>query len=186
MDQLSSIARDMRVSDRTLRRGVAQGLVRARRYGPRKLGLSPREEVYLRRYWPLLGRLRALLRTQRNVRLAVLFGSVARGTDRPDSDVDILVSLRDPSIGQLADLAGHLSNALDREVQPVLLDDADRAPSLLIEVLEEGRVLIDRDGEWARLQRQEPQIRRRAVRARRELRERAAAALAATRVADRG
>jgi predicted nucleotidyltransferase len=38
-----------------------------------------------------LGHTLQVLRTQPNVRLAVLFGSVSRGDERPDSDVDLLV-----------------------------------------------------------------------------------------------
>jgi len=37
------------------------------------------------------GGARQVRRTQPNVRLAVLFGSVSRGDERPDSDVDLLV-----------------------------------------------------------------------------------------------
>ncbi len=42
------------------------------------MSLSERE--YVRRSWRLLSTLRAALRTEQNVRFALLFGSVARGT----------------------------------------------------------------------------------------------------------
>lgn len=184
MTDLGLLASELSASERTLRRCMAGGLIRARRLGPRRLSVAPREQRYVRRHWALLSKLRALLRCERNVRLAVLFGSLARGTDGPASDIDILVSLRDPGIGRLADIAGRLSEAVGREVQLVRLDDAERAPSLLAEVLDEGRVLVDRDGAWPRLRRAQPRIRRRAADEERALRRRALHALETLRAAD--
>ena len=37
-----------------------------------------------------------------DIKRAAIFGSVSRGEDRPDSDVDILVSLGDKPMGMLA------------------------------------------------------------------------------------
>ena len=45
--------------------------------------------------WSLLSALRRALRTEPNVRLAVVYGSFARGDDVSDSDLDLLVSLRE-------------------------------------------------------------------------------------------
>ena len=64
-------------------------------------------------------KLRNLLATRRGVRLGILFGSTARGTDRPDSDLDLAVLARD--LDALA-LARDLSRALGREVQIVDLE----------------------------------------------------------------
>jgi uncharacterized protein len=44
----------------------------------------------------LVARLRAALRDGPAVRLAVLFGSAARGTRRPDSDVDVAILFAEP------------------------------------------------------------------------------------------
>jgi predicted nucleotidyltransferase len=63
--------------------------------------------------------LRQALAGRTEVRLAILFGSTARGTDRPDSDVDVAVLARD--LDTLA-LASDLTRALRREVQVVELD----------------------------------------------------------------
>lgn len=177
MTDLAYLATQVAASERTLRRCVTGGLIRARRLAPRRLVVSPREQRYVRRYWPLLSRLRELLRRERNVRLAVLYGSFARGTDGPGSDIDVLVSLRDPSIGRLADIAGRLSEHLGRDVQLVRLGDAEHSPPLLADVLQEGRVLVDRDGEWPRLRSAQPRVRRRAEAADRRLRDRAREAL---------
>lgn len=183
---LGYLARELPVSERTLRRCAEGGLIRARREGPRRLSIPPREQRYVRRHWALLGALRGLLRCERNVRLAVLYGSVARGTEGPGSDVDILVSLRDPSIGRLAQLSGRLSDRLGHEVHLARLQDAERSPSILAEALDEGRVVIDRDGEWPRLMQREPEVQRRAEREERDLSERAALALDAVRARDGG
>lgn len=63
--------------------------------------------------------LRQALAGRTDVRLAILFGSTARGTDRPDSDVDVAVLGRE--IDPLA-LATDLTRAVHREVQVVDLD----------------------------------------------------------------
>ena len=67
----------------------------------------------------IAARLREALASRTDVRLAILFGSVARGTARADSDVDVAVLARD--LDALA-LATDLSRALAREVQIVDLD----------------------------------------------------------------
>jgi predicted nucleotidyltransferase len=56
-----------------------------------------------------------------DVRVAVLFGSQARGTARLDSDVDVAVDA--PGVDVLA-LGAMLACTLGREVDVVLLDDA--------------------------------------------------------------
>jgi predicted nucleotidyltransferase len=122
-----------------------------------------REEAYLRCKWPLLRELRAALRTEPNVRLAVLFGSQATGQKSERSDVDVLVALDDPAAARVAELAGRLERRLGRDVQLVRLQDAERAPSLMVDVLEHGRVLVDREGLWSRLHSRTATWRRRAA-----------------------
>jgi predicted nucleotidyltransferase len=56
-----------------------------------------------------------------DVRLALLFGSVARGTDGADSDVDLAVQV--PEDYDLAALSSRLSLALGREVEVISLRD---------------------------------------------------------------
>lgn len=60
-----------------------------------------------------------MLASRNDVRLAVLFGSTARGTDGPSSDVDVAVLGR--GLDPLA-LARDLSRAIGREAQVVDLD----------------------------------------------------------------
>ena len=119
-----------------------------RRISPRRYETSLREEAYLRRQWPLLRELRDAFRTEPSVRLAVLFGSQATGRAGTRSDVDLLVALTDPAAARIAQLTGRLERRLGRDVQLVRLQDAERTPSVMADALEQGRVLVDRDGGW--------------------------------------
>ncbi|MGH2834913.1 MAG: nucleotidyltransferase family protein [Solirubrobacteraceae bacterium] len=91
------------------------------------------------------------MRTEPNVRLAVLFGSLARGNDQEGSDVDVLVVLADSSVGRLAGLTERLTRRVARNVQLIRLADAENAPVLLADIIDQGRVLIDREDRWADL-----------------------------------
>jgi predicted nucleotidyltransferase len=164
MAQLDQIAREVGVNERTLRRAVNQGALRARKPSPRVLDLPLSERRYVRRSWPLLAQLRKVLRTERNVRFALLFGSAATGTDTSASDLDLLVDLRDPSLERLADLSAKLTAAVGRPVDVIRLQDAEADPSFLAGVVLEGRVLVDREDLWPRLRRREAALRRRGAR----------------------
>ncbi|HEY5195187.1 MAG TPA: nucleotidyltransferase domain-containing protein [Solirubrobacteraceae bacterium] len=151
MDSLRQVAAELSIPERTLKRAAAEGLIRGRRLSPRRFQVSFREEAYLRSHWWLLHMLRATLRTEPNVRLAVLFGSTAKGDDCEDSDIDVLVVLDDPSVGRLVALTERLSIRVGREVQLVRLADAESAPVLMADVIEQGRVLVDRQDRWSAL-----------------------------------
>lgn len=161
-NSLRTLARHLDIPERTLRRAAAEGLIRGERTSPRRYFTSLREEAYLRRHWPMLSDLRSALRTEPNVRLAVLFGSLATGGDTDRSDADILVQLLDPSMGRLAELTGRLEQRGTRDVQLVRLKEAELNPSLMRDVLEQGRVLVDRDARWPELKAAEGKWRRRA------------------------
>jgi predicted nucleotidyltransferase len=139
-------------SERTLRRYINGGLLRGRRVARGQLELSHAEEAYLRGHWTLLSKLMQALRTERDVRLAVLFGSTATGEDTPVSDVDLLIVHRRPEWQAQAGLQRRLRRALGTPVDLVALEHAETQPSLLADVLREGRVLIDRDDLWGALQ----------------------------------
>lgn len=160
MTELDRLAGEIGVSGRTLRRAGERQTIRVTRRGPRAVSVSAREYEYVRRHWSLLERALQVLRTRPTVRLAVLFGSVARGDADATSDVDVLVR----TVGgwrEQAETAFALENALQRPVQLVSLE---RAPPLLLsDVLRDGRVLADRDGDWARLKRRSRSIARAAV-----------------------
>ncbi|HVT18913.1 MAG TPA: nucleotidyltransferase domain-containing protein [Thermoanaerobaculia bacterium] len=78
---------------------------------------------------------------------AYLFGSVARGTARPESDIDVGVLYRDDPPASLEGLPvrleADLAKLLHRPVQVVVLN---RAPVDLVQrVLQHGKLLLDRD-----------------------------------------
>lgn len=149
------------MSERTLRRAVNQGSLRARRLTPRTLDLPLSERQYVRRSWRLLDALRRALRTEPNVRFALLFGSAAEGTDVAASDVDVLVVLGDPSIDRVVDLSERLTAAVGHSVDVVRLSDAEEDSTFLADVLDTGRVLVDRDQLWPRLRSRGATLRRR-------------------------
>jgi uncharacterized protein len=149
---LDQSARRLGCSERTLRRYVNAGLLHGRRVAGGQLELSQAEERYARGHWTLLAKLMAALRTERDVRLAVLFGSMATGEDTPVSDVDLLVVHRRAGWRVQAGLRIRLRQTLGTPVDVVMLEQAEEQPSLLADVLREGRVLVDRDGLWSELQ----------------------------------
>lgn len=159
MNSLQLLAQDVGVNERTLRRAVSQGTLRAHRPSPRKLELSLTEHQYVRRSWRIISLLRSALRTDHNVRFALLFGSSARGTDTPDSDIDVLVALRDQNLDRVLDLEAKLTQILGKQVDLVVLDDAKQEPSFLAQALAEGRVLVDRDQLWDALRARETRLR---------------------------
>jgi predicted nucleotidyltransferase len=155
---LSTSAGRLGCSERTLRRYVNDGLLRGRRMARSRLELSHAEEEYLVDHWELLSRLRTALRTEPAIRLAVLFGSTAVGDDEDSSDVDLLVIHRNAAPRSLGGLKLRLRRALERPVDLVGLEQAETMPTLLADVLREGRVLVDRDSLWDGLRERRDEI----------------------------
>lgn len=150
---LEQLASEVGVSERTLRRAVVGGLIRARRPSSRRLLLPDSEATWVRSHWSLVSQLLAILRTEPNLELVVLFGSVARGDEAKGvSDVDLMVEFRRPFPGVLEALRLRLNRQLPVEVQLVPLEGARRNPRLLTEVLRDGRPLVDREQSWRHLQ----------------------------------
>lgn len=175
---LKQLADEVGASERTLRRGVGSGLIRAQRPSSRRLLIPAEETTWVRRHWALIARLRAALRTEPNVELAVLFGSHASGDDVAGaSDVDLLVALRSASPGVLEALRLRLNRQLPVEVQLVPLEAVRRNPRLLSEILRDGRPLVDREQAWPGLQTQAGRAQAQANQLGGELREGAHAAL---------
>jgi predicted nucleotidyltransferase len=130
--------------------------------------------TWVRTHWPLVGQLLAALRTEPNVELGVLFGSVARGAEvKGVSDIDLLVELRRQSPGALEALRERLDERLHVNVELVPLQAALRDPGLLSDVLRDGRALVDRGDLWPALQARRAQTQLQANRAGRELHEQA-------------
>lgn len=169
MGQLQSIAGDLDISVRTLRRAIHIGVLRGEQQRRPQTPLSAGEERYARRNWSLLGGLRAALRTEPGVAAAILFGSVARGEDDEESDLDLVVQPRHAAVWMAFDLEARLEMAVGRAVHVITLSAAERAPILLDEILRDGRPLVDRDGVWAALQARRGEIASSAARQDREL-----------------
>lgn len=158
MTELDVLAEEVGVHGRTLRRAAERGLLRGSRRGPREVVVPPGERAYVRSHWPLFSRLLEALRKQPNVRLAAIFGSVARGSDDADSDLDIAVRLGRDDHRVRAQLIDALGDASGRHVQLVSVEQVELSAVLLADILRDGRVLVDRDGDWQRLKRRERRI----------------------------
>jgi predicted nucleotidyltransferase len=89
-----------------------------------------------------------------------MFGSTARGTDAPNSDIDLLVSLGDPSLERIVNLEAKLSALAGRHVDVVRLTDTQGEPGFLADAVRDGRVLVDREARWPHLRRREAALRR--------------------------
>jgi predicted nucleotidyltransferase len=162
MTELELLANEIGANERTLRRALSEGTLRGERPTPRKLEIGAAEKRYLRRSWKLLAGLRGALRTEQNVRFALLFGSAARGEDSAASDLDLLVEMRDPSLARIADLDAKLEALLSRRVDVLTLEEAMANTQLLAQALNEGRVIVDREGRWPGLRDEAGALRRRA------------------------
>lgn len=87
----------------------------------------------------------AVLAKEPEIVAAWVFGSVARGTAREDSDLDVAILLRGPppADATLYDVAARLEAAVSRPVDLVVLGDHD--PIVAHRVFSEGRLVLDRD-----------------------------------------
>lgn len=115
----------------------------------------------------VLGQLVAAGRRHYGERLTslVVFGSVGRGTPRPDSDIDILLIATDlprgrvPRVEEFAAVERALAASslpgrpagLAMELSPVLKtpEEAQAGSPLFLDMVEDARILYDRDGFFA-------------------------------------
>ena len=105
----------------------------------------------------LLDRLTSLCNEYYGARLItlVVFGSVGRGTPRPDSDIDVLLIIKDLPNGRIARVSEFaaietaMSNTIKSrfELSPVFKtpEEIGSGSPLLLDMIEDGRVLFDRD-----------------------------------------
>ena len=94
----------------------------------------------------MLDALRRILEAEPAVAYALVFGSTARGTERPDSDADVAVELTSGAardVHALGGLTARLMSAAGRPVDLVLLDEAP-AP-LAYRIFRDGRLLVERN-----------------------------------------
>lgn len=155
MNPIHDLARDLGVHERTLRRAIRLGLVKGGRPLPRCTLLDPGEGDFLRRHWPLLSGLRAGMRTSRTVVFAVALGVGGEGP------VEVLVHApaRDGP-RELGVIAERLSRHAGTEVRVGTIDPRRGHPPRLLDVLANGRVLVDRRGDRRRLRRRRGPMKR--------------------------
>ena len=95
---------------------------------------------------PLLQSVVGVVSAHDDVTAVYLFGSTARGTARPDSDIDVAVlfDADQPSTLEAPRfvIEGELERVLGRPIDLVALNDAP--VDLRIRILREGRLLLDR------------------------------------------
>lgn len=91
--------------------------------------------------------LRNVLRSERAVQSAVLYGSVARGTARSDSDIDVLILVPGGPTARLREAIHDIESRFDVNISPILLrpNDVDRLDRQFLDsVLREGIPLAGR------------------------------------------
>jgi len=105
----------------------------------------------------LLNRLTNLCKEHYGERLISLavFGSVGRGTQRPDSDIDLLLVIKDLPVGRIArvkefsaiEAALGIASKGRVELSPVFKtpEEIGNGSPLLLDMVEDARVLFDRD-----------------------------------------
>jgi len=141
---------------RTVRLLARAGAIRRR--SPRRL--RPDDEAYVNSHGQLLAGLRRTLRSEPGLRTVVLFGSAARGDDRPTSDIDLAVEPM-PS-GQVAQrLCRKVMGATGRGLDLIDWRLAKQSPDMAPRLVREGRVLRDANSEWGRFFAQRRNILRR-------------------------
>lgn len=87
--------------------------------------------------------LRKALADQPAVQLAVLFGSTARGSGGPRSDVDLALRLRPATTEARRAAVAAAGRATHREIDFI---DLDTAPPLLrFQIARDGKVLVERE-----------------------------------------
>ena len=168
----AALATELGTSDRTLRRLTESGLIRSLRRARGHHPLPLTEEEWLRGHWKVVSGLRRALRSEPSVRAALLFGSVAKGTDTPASDIDVVVDLQSDDQMDLRGLRRRLARKLGRSIDLFLLSDLEAEPERLLPIVSHARPIVDRVGAWQKLSQQRRVLQGRAARRQRALRDR--------------
>jgi len=85
-----------------------------------------------------------------DILLAFVFGSVAKGRERDESDIDIAILFsKSPSFDASLKVKDEISDILKKEVDLAILNDA--SPILGMQVLKYGKLLFERNkGEYSK------------------------------------
>ena len=151
MPAWSTLAAELGVNERTLRRGHTTGWISAQRSSYRAWFVGADERQYLIRHWALLTALREHLRNEPRARLAVLVGPAAQRDYDGVAVPTILASLVRRT-GTATVVAARLTHAAGRPVAVVPLDERSLRSSgaLILDTRRFSRVLRDPDHEWRR------------------------------------
>lgn len=91
-------------------------------------------------------RITEVLQGESQLKLAMLYGSAASGSLRPESDVDIAILLNQPlTAEQKVRLSAKLENVVHRQVD--LVDLFALSGTILQQILSKGRVLMQKNPE---------------------------------------
>ena len=89
----------------------------------------------------------ALLPFHSNIKLAFIFGSIARGNESIDSDIDLFI-ITEVSLREIAKVLGPLSKTVQRELNPVVFEPSEfqnkvsKNDHFLLEVLQAPKLWI--------------------------------------------
>lgn len=155
---LNELAKKVGVGARAVQQEVVRllrlGLIRERRSGNRRYFSAERSHPAFEALSELIrisagarDVLREALVGESRIRLALLYGSVASGTERTESDVDLLV-VGDLGLGELLEILSPAQDALRRPINPVLMTAAEfqerrgRREHFIARVLESNPIAI--------------------------------------------
>jgi len=155
---LNQLSKDTGVGPRAVQQEVSRllrlGLIRERRSGNRRYFRAERSHPAFRPLSELIRVtvgaepiLRTALQGDSRIRLALLFGSMAHGTEDSESDVDLLV-VGDLSLGELLEVVSPAQDALGRAINPVLMSPHEfserraRSEHFVTRVLKSGPLVL--------------------------------------------
>lgn len=100
--------------------------------------------------YPVIAKLKALLADFPHVRVAAVFGSMAHGTERPDSDIDVAVQADKPlSANERIAITQAIALAFDRPVD--LVDLRHAGQPLLDQIVSTGIQVLGSRHQWGDL-----------------------------------
>ncbi len=126
---------------------IYKTVIQSRRMKESVFGIIFSSAINRRMGLPMEQALRDFFSKEKDVALAILMGSFAKGTARKDSDVDVaLLFSSPPDFTEILDFKYRLSVLLNKEVDLVVLNTA--GPVIKMQALKTGVVLYSRDNAY--------------------------------------
>lgn len=106
------------------------------------------EAEWLIKHWGLVKSLQEALKTERLVKVAFIFGSYAKGSEREDSDLDLLVDMENETFTTQSGLHNRLEKKIGRKVDLFwlsnLVNEEDGKRNFLLEnIIKELRPVVN-------------------------------------------